>query len=83
MHQKSLKRRIKYETLDLESRPVAAHDLLEQSQLVTVLIAADEVFVVVICRKQNGLCAQLTDNGSFATTPDVMVAIVGGFFETF
>ena len=79
MHQKSLKGGIEYETLDLQSRPVAAHDLLEQSQLVTVLIAADEVFVVVICRKQNGLCAQLTDNGSFATIEDVIVASVGGF----
>jgi hypothetical protein len=79
MHKKSLKGGIKYETLDLESRPVAAHDLLEQSQLVTVLIAADEVFVVLICRKQNGICAQGTENGFFATIPDVVVASVGGF----
>ncbi len=79
MHQKSLKRRIKYETLDLESRPVAAHDLLEQSQLVTVLIAADEVFVVLICRKQNGICAQGTENGSFATIPYVIVTSVVSF----
>ena len=79
MHQKSLKGGIKYETFDLESRPVAAHDLLEQSQLVTVLIACDEVIVVCVCRKHNGICAHGTDEWSFATIKDVIVACVGGF----
>lgn len=79
MYQQCLKVGIEYETLDLESRPVAAHDSLEHIQLVTVLIASDEVFLVIMCRKQNGLSAHGTEQGSFATFKDVIVASVGGF----
>ena len=80
MLQKSLKVDVEDETFDLENRPVAAHGLLEQIQLATVHKASDEIIVAFICRKQNGLCAQETaKGGGFATSPDVIVASVGGF----
>jgi hypothetical protein len=79
MLQKSLKVDVEDETFDLESRPVAAHESLEHIQLVTVLIAGDEVFVFFMCRKQNGFCAHGSAHGSFFTFKDVIVASVGGF----